>query len=78
LPIPSHAGEHTIVRGCSSFTAAAYTHYQIGNHTKETREAVRRNVNPYDVAQVHADAVLQLSFTQCKSEEHTTGVGVMV
>lgn len=45
---------------------------------KETREAVRRNVNPYDVAQVHADAVLQLSFTQCKSEEHTTGVGVMV
>lgn len=45
---------------------------------KETREAVRRNVNPYDVAQVRADAVLQPGFTQCKSEEHTTGVGVMV
>lgn len=78
MPMPLHAGEHTIVTGCFSFTAAAYTHYQIGEYTKGTREAVKRKVSPYGVAQVHADAVLQLNFTQCKSGKHTTRVNEMM
>lgn len=78
MPMPLHAGEHAIITGCFSFTDAAYTLYQIGNYTKETREAVKRKVNPYGVAQVHADAVLQLTFTQSKSGKHTTRVGEMM